>query len=85
MKAQLICNGKTIGAEVTDEQIKEFFKEDTKATGYERAEPDNIYWYVNSLSEVEGDLEVKSESDQINYNVFEYTGDIIKLYDISSK
>lgn len=52
MKAQLVCNGKTIEVEVSDGQFKKLFVEEKKKTGYERVEEDEQYWYVDSAGNI---------------------------------
>lgn len=44
MKAQLICNGKTIEVEVADEQFEKLFAD--KKTGYDRSKKSESYWSI---------------------------------------
>lgn len=56
MKAQLICNGKTIEVEVAEEQFEKLFVEEKKKIGYEKVEEDEQYWYVDSFGNVSPDV-----------------------------
>lgn len=56
MKAQLICNGKTIEVEVADDQFEKLFVEEKKNTGYEKVEKGKQYLYVDSFENVSLDV-----------------------------
>lgn len=47
MKAQLICNGKTIEVEVANEQFEKLFAD--KKTGYERVNKGSHYYGINAM------------------------------------
>lgn len=75
MKAQLICNGKTIEVEVADEQFEKLFAEEKKKTGYERVENNEFYWFMDSGLEEMGVYDQHSSSDNERYEFANYFSD----------
>lgn len=72
MKAQLICNGKTIEVEVADEQFEKLFVD--KKTGYERVS-ETSYWRIGSEGLVIGDADYNTAADRCRYEFANYFSD----------
>lgn len=75
MKAQLICNGKTIEVEVSEDQVKKLFPEEKK-TGYERTEAHaGPYWSITDLVEAKWHLDdsYSNYDDEVYENANYYT------------
>lgn len=72
MKAQLICNGKTVEVEVADEQFEKLFTENK--TGYERVS-ETSYWRIGSGGLVIGDADYNTAADRCRYEFANYFSD----------
>lgn len=74
MKAQLICNGKTVEVEVADEQFEKLFAE--KKTGYERVKLGTcLYHYIDSKCEATFEFDTNYKGNNQRYNVANYFSD----------
>lgn len=48
MKVVITKDGKSVEAEIPDEQFEKLFVEEKKKTGYERVENNKFYWFMDS-------------------------------------
>ena len=85
MKVELKANGKSVQAEISEEQLKEtvLFEqlkrlgliEERSRTGYERVEKGSTYFYNYSSDDTDNDIDKKDMVDQEYYNNANYYSD----------
>lgn len=73
MKAQLICNGKTIEVEVANEQFEKLFAD--KKTGYERVNKGSHYYGINSMINAQSYTEYNGSYEKKMYDSGNYFSD----------
>ena len=81
MKVELKANGKSVQAEISEEQLKELglFEQlkklgliENQPTGYERVKKDSIYFFKNSVGDIQGVTDDKCVLDQEYYDSGNY-------------
>lgn len=77
MKVELKANGKTVQAEISEEQLKELgLIEERSRTGYERVKKGDVYYVIdteyNSMSKI---TEFNDQEDEQIYNAGNYFND----------
>lgn len=78
MKVEITANGKSVQAEISEEQLKELeLVEERSRTGYERVEKGSTYFYNYSSDDTDNDIDKKDMVDQEYYNNANYYSDKI--------
>lgn len=76
MQVELKVNGKTVQAEISEEQAKILgLVTDKPKTGYERVEKGSTYFYNYSSDDTDNDIDKKDMVDQEYYNNANYYSD----------
>lgn len=76
MKVTIEYNGKKIDVELTAEQVKKLGLQEKKKTGWERAEYNENYYYLDSsLDSVLSDTDLNTFEDIVRYNGGNYFTD----------
>ena len=75
MQVTINANGKSIKAEITEEQAKELGLVDTRPTGYERVEKGSTYFFNDASGDADSTTEKKYIVDQDFYDSGNYYSD----------
>ena len=75
MQVTINANGKSIKAEITEEQAQELGLIEEQPTGYERVEKGSTYFYNYSSDDTDNDIDKKDMVDQEYYNNANYYSD----------
>lgn len=75
MKATISANGKTIQAEISEEQLKELGLIEEQPTGYERVKKGDVYYFNITRSETVAEVECNRRIDEGRYDTGNYYSD----------
>jgi hypothetical protein len=75
MKVTIEHNGKKVDVELTAEQVKELGLQEEKKTGWERANSDKAYTYIDSCMQLTQEMDYETLGDSMRYQRGNYFTD----------
>lgn len=77
MQIEIKANGKTVQAEISEEQLKELGLIEEQPTGYERVKKGDVYYFNITRSETVAEVECNRRIDEGRYDTGNYYSDKI--------